>query len=283
MHLPRSILRLLLAAALACLGTGESALAVQLAPLSNGSLQASYTILLGGLTIGHFTLDTVIDRAGYSMTIHGSTSGITRFVSDGRGYLASKGRIAGPRILPADYQLDTKENGLTSSTVSMRMNSGTIVSVAALPPLVKMSDRVPILPQHKHNIVDPLSAMMVPLRKGDLGGACNRTIPVFDGWQRFDVRLYYKNMAQVSGENGSYSGPVAVCGARYVPVAGHRPTREAVEFMEKNTALEVWLAPVPELGVMIPFRLQIGTEVGILTIHASRFVGHGNSQRASAG
>lgn len=247
----------------------------------DGRLQASYNMLLNGVTIGRFRLDTVVDSSRYAMTIRGNTAGVSALVSDGTGLLKSSGLIAGSRVLPGDYYLDTTENGRMSSNVSMRMKQGTIVSVAALPALPIRADRVPVLAVHKHNIVDPLSAMMVPIKRSNMGAACNRSIPVFDGWQRFDVKLYYKSTAQVQGDGGSYSGPVIVCGARYVPVAGHRPSREAVKFMENNRQLEVWLAPVDDLGIMLPFRMQIGTEAGVLTIHASSFIGQSASDRAS--
>ena len=246
-----------------------------------GTVDGEYNILLGGMTIGRFALDTVFDGKGYTITVRGTTSGVSRFVSDGKGLLKSSGRIVGSRVLPAAYMLDTSENGHRNSTVSMQMKAGTIINVAAMPPLAKKADRVPLLPQHKRNIFDPLSAMIVPIVKGNPSAACNRTVPVFDGWQRFDVKLSYKGTAEVDGQAGSYKGSVVVCAARYVAVAGHRPTREAIEYMENNKALEVWLAPVESLGVMMPFRMQIGTEVGMLTIHASRFVGHTETQRAS--
>jgi hypothetical protein len=248
----------------------------------NGRIDATYNILLGGLTIGRFALDTEFDGKGYTITVRGTTSGVSRFVSDGKGYLKSSGRMVGTRVLPSAYLLDTSENGQRNSTVSMQMKAGTIQQVAAMPPLAKKADRVPLLPQHKRNIFDPLSAMIVPLPKGNMGAACNRTVPVFDGWQRFDVKLSYKGTAEVSGQDGSYKGTVVVCAARYVPVAGHRPTREAIEYMQNNKALEVWLAPVAPLGIMIPYRMQIGTEAGMLIIHASRFVGAAETQRASA-
>ncbi|MCX5571564.1 DUF3108 domain-containing protein [Kaistia nematophila] len=282
---PLRILRaLVLPALLAAAPTTSVAPIAQAAPAGpqSGKVDASYTILLGGITIGRFALDTVFDGKGYTITVRGTTSGVTRFVSDGKGFLKSSGSIVGSRVLPAAYLLDTSESGQRNSSVSMQMNAGNIVQVAALPPLAKKADRVPLLPQHKRNIFDPLSAMIVPLPKGNMTAACNRTVPVFDGWQRFDVKLYYKGTAEVDGLNGSYKGSVVVCGARYVPVAGHRPTREAIEYMENNKALEVWLAPVEALGVMMPYRMQIGTEVGMLTIHASRFVGEAETQRASA-
>jgi hypothetical protein len=259
---------------------GDPALAGP-AATRNGSLEASYTMLLNGVTIGRFSLDATLDRSSYTMTIRGKTAGVSAVVSDGTGQLNSSGQIAGSKVLPGSYHLDTTENGRMSSNVSMRMKLGTIVTVAALPPLPIKADRVPLLAAHKHNIVDPLSAMMVPLSRQNMGAVCNRSIPVFDGWQRFDVKLFYKSTAQVQGEGGSYSGPVVVCGARYVPVAGHRPSREAVQFMENNKQLEVWFAPVGDLGIMMPYRMQIGTEIGVLTIHASRFVGQSASERAS--
>jgi hypothetical protein len=248
----------------------------------NGRIDASYNILLGGLTIGRFALDTEFDGKSYSIVVRGTTSGVSRFVSDGKGYLKSSGRMVGTRVLPGSYLLDTSENGERNSTVSMLMKAGTIQQVTAMPPLAKKADRVPLMAQHKRNIFDPLSAMIVPLPKGNMGAACNRTVPVFDGWQRFDVKLSYKGTAEVDGQDGSYKGTVAVCSARYIPVAGHRPTREAIEYMQNNKALEVWLAPVESLGIMIPYRMQIGTEVGMLVIHASRFVGAPETRRAAA-
>lgn len=269
------------AAALACtLPAAEAAPQRGKAPA--GKIDATYNILLGGLTIGRFALDTEFDGKAYTITVNGTTSGVSRFVSDGKGFLKSSGRLAGARVLPGAYMLDTSENGHRNSTVSMQMNAGNIVQVAAMPPLAKRADRIPLLPEHKRNIFDPLSAMIVPMKNGSTAGACNRTVPVFDGWQRFDVKLSYKGTAEVDGQDGSYKGSVVVCSARYVPIAGHRPTREAIEYMENNKALEVWLAPVEALGIMIPYRMQIGTEVGMLTIHASRFVGHPETQRASA-
>ncbi len=270
-----------LAASVGATSPGAEARAPVSQPRS-GSVEASYTMGLNGITIGRFKLDASVDRARYQMSIRGTTSGISRLVSDGTGLLKSSGQISGPSVMPDIYYLDTTENGQTSSVVNMRMRQGTIVSVAALPPLPIKADRVPLLPQHKHKIVDPLSAMIAPLYPADMGRACNRTIPVFDGWQRFDIRLFYKSTAEVKGEGGSYSGTVYVCGARYVPVAGHRPSREAVKFMEQNTNLEVWLAPAPEIGLMLPYRMQIGTEAGVLTIHASRFESLGRAERAAA-
>ncbi len=55
-------------------------------------------------------------------------------------------------------------------------------------------DRVPVAPQDRVGVLDPLTMLMVPLPPGDLAGAldpalCDRRIPVFDGATRADLVL----------------------------------------------------------------------------------------------
>ena len=75
-------------------------------------------------------------------------------------------------------------------------------------------------------MVDPLER--VPGADGPAGRAARPTAPasrrikVFDGWTRFDVELYFKGMKAVDGGADTYAGQVVVCGARFIPVAGHR-------------------------------------------------------------
>lgn len=262
------------------LGFGLVAPAPALA-VQDGTVKASYTITINSIVVGRFSLTSKFENNGYAISINGSTSGVSRLVSDGKGALQSRGNFSGDKPRPATYTLETNESGRRTS-VNMIMRAGTITSLLAEPPLAKRADRVPIMPRHKANILDPLSAFLVAYRKGREQAACNRTIPIFDGWQRFDIRLSYKGTRDVrSPASDGYNGPVVVCGARYVPVAGHRPAREAVEYMARNTAMEVWFAPVEGLDVMFPYRFQIGTKVGELAMHASKLAVNPVGDRAS--
>jgi hypothetical protein len=244
--------------------------------------RASYVIAVGGVVVGHASAESRFTDNGYVASISGSTSGVTRIVSDASARLSGSGRIAGSRILPSSYVLDTRENGFVTH-VSMAMRSGTITDLVAVPRLAKAPDRVPITSLHKSNIVDPLGAFIVPFdRPGIPIGrvVCNRTVKVFDGWTRFDVRLYYKETKAVDGGAGMYAGRVIVCGARYVPVAGHRAAN--VRELADNQRLEVWLVPLSNLKVLVPYRLIIGTRVGDIVISTTRFTTAGGDQRASA-
>ena len=69
-------------------------------------------------------------------------------------------------------------------------------------------------------VVDPVSARLMPVvGTGDPTDAanCDRTLPIFDGWTRYDIRLEYKGAKPVKVEG--FEGEAVICGARWVPVA----------------------------------------------------------------
>jgi hypothetical protein len=248
--------------------------------LAETTLTASYAITIGGLTIGRAEVKARFTDKAYVTAINGSTWGMSRFVSDARALLAGSGRINGSTITPGSYNLDTSESGFETQ-VRMSMRGGSVVSVEAAPGLVEAADRVPLTARHKNNVFDPVAAFLVALdRPGPADGerVCNRTVRVFDGWQRFDVRLSYRETKPVSG---AFDGEAIVCAARYVPVAGHRPSRESVEYMANNKRLEVWMVPVEDTRVLVPYRIVIGTEIGDLVIAARQFETAATSQQAN--
>ena len=92
---------------------------------------------------------------------------------------------------------------------------------------------------------------------------------MFDGYTRFDIALTYVGERKVKAKG--YSGPVAICAARYVPIAGHRMNRPATKFMAENKDIEIWLAPVGDAKVLMPFRLSVRTMVGTAIAEATEF------------
>ncbi len=74
-----------------------------------------------------------------------------------------------------------------------------------------------------------------------------------------------------SVQKPGYAGPILVCNARYQPIAGHRPDRPGVKFMEDNTEMSVWLAPVEGTRVLLPLRIAVRTQLGLNIIEATRW------------
>jgi len=208
---------------------------------------------------------------------------MSRMVSDATAELSGSGKIAGKRILPSSFELETVENGF-GTHVRMAMRSGRVTDLVAVPSLSRAADRIPVTQSHKTDVVDPLSAFLVPMDRpgGPIGRlACSRKIKVFDGWTRFDVELTFKGMKAVDGGADMYAGQVVVCGARFVPVAGHRLGANTLDDLIDNDRVEVWLVPIDNTALLVPFRIVLGTRWGDLVVYATRFKTTATEQRAA--
>ena len=245
--------------------------------------RATYAITLGGTVIGHATASSTISGESYVAAVKGSTSGMSRMVSDATAEMSGAGKIAGKRIMPSSFELETVENGF-GTHVRMAMRSDHVTDLVAVPSLSEAPDRIPVTQSHKTGVVDPLSAFLVPMDRpgGPLGRlACSRRIKVFDGWTRFDVELSFKGMRAVDGGDDMYAGQVVVCGARFIPVAGHRLGGDTLDDFIDNDRVEVWLVPIDNTALLVPFRIVLGTRWGDLVVYATRFKTTATEQRAS--
>jgi len=101
--------------------------------------------------------------------------------------------------------------------------------------------------------------------------ACQRTLPIFDGRRRYDLKLAFKRIDTVKADKG-YQGPVVVCTMLYRPIAGHRPERPAIKYLVEQRDMEMWLAPIAGTRVLVPFRFSIPTPFGLGVLQATYFV-----------
>lgn len=237
-----------------------------------GTVDATYSITLAGLTIGRASLSGVVENGSYSINVSAAMTGLMGAVTNGSGSGTARGGLGSAAPLSNGFAL-TATNGSTARTIQIGAASGNVRGVTIEPPLeLPMEGRIPLREQHKQGVLDPISALVMPVRNGNpLDKAnCERRLPVFDGTQRFDVVLTFAGIRNVQAEDG-YVGPVLVCTARYVPVAGHRPDRRAVKFMIENRNIDTWLAPVNGGKALMPYRISVRTMVGTSVIEARRF------------
>ncbi len=233
--------------------------------------RATYNVSLLGLPIGTAGITGEIRRTSYRIEARAKLTGLAWLASNSRGAADGSGAIVDGRILPQTYAV-TAANSRITRTMRMSLAGSAVTGVDISPPFEDKPDRVPLRDSDKRGVLDPIGAFLVTVPDGvPLVGpaACNRTIPVFDGYTRFDVRLTYVGERRVT--TGGYSGPVAVCAVRYVPIAGHRPDRPGTRFMAENKNIEVWLAPIESARVLLPYRISVSTMIGTTVIEASQF------------
>lgn len=263
----------------AVLGMAASGLGGQAAAAEN--FTGVYSVSLVGLSLGNATVSGKFGANDYRIEAYANLTGLASAVSGAKGSAVATGLMRGAQPAPNSYAT-TSSNSKETRTVRIGMNSGNVRAVDIQPPFEALEGRVPIMEGHKRSVVDPLSALIMPLRDGEAAGpaACRRTIPVFDGFTRFDVSLAYVGTRKVAVQG--YKGPVIVCNARYRPIAGHRPNRKATQFMVNNKDMEVWLAPLGDSKIMVPYRIAVRTMIGMTVIEARKFLVTGGNRAESA-
>jgi hypothetical protein len=234
-------------------------------------LHAIYNVSIIGLPVGVAKVTANITPTSYAVDANARIAGIAAMVSNSRGASTGKGAIVSGHVVPASFAT-TASNAYMTRTIRMALSGNAVSGVDIQPPIEEKPDRVPLSDKDKRGVVDPVGAFIFHTPAGvppTSAAACDRTIPVFDGYTRFDVNLSYVGQRKVSVKG--YSGPVAVCAVRYVPIAGHRRDRPATKFMAENKDIEVWLAPIGAENVLMPFRISLRTMIGTAVAEASEF------------
>jgi hypothetical protein len=235
------------------------------------TLKARYAVSLVGLHIGEIGVETRIEPANYRVNLTAHLTGVASWIAHLKLALASSGQIRGGEILPSAYATASANDTMTR-TLRMSLNAGTVRAVEISPPFMDYDGRVPVSAANKRNILDPMSAliMAVPAGRSLVGpAACDRTIPVYDGVVRFDLKMSYVGTRDVS--TTGYSGPVSICAVRYRPIAGHKIDSQSTKFMAENRDIEVWLAPIEPAHVVVPFRVGLKTLAGYTEVEAIEF------------
>ena len=233
--------------------------------------RARYKVSLIGFPIGEAAAAGSLGPASYRIDLNAKLTGVAAMVANVKLALAATGAMRRGGVAPSTYAT-TSANSQGSRTVRMSLDAGNVKAVEIFPPFEDKEGRVPVTAANKRNILDPATALIMAVPEGQpLVGpaACNRTIPVYDGYVRFDVTLHYVGERHVAVEG--YSGPVSVCAARYSPVSGHKRDSKSTKFMAENRDIEAWLAPIERAHVVVPFHVALMTLAGTAVIDAIQF------------
>jgi hypothetical protein len=261
--------------AAAGLGVFIAAVAVMGGPCgparAQGRVEATYRATLAGIPIGSGSWIIDIGPKHYAGAATGRASGLMRVLVSGEGSSTVRGAVKQGRLIPSTFVANIHSH--ESYNVRMEMSGGNVKALKNDPPVLESPDRVPLTDAHRRGVADPMTALMITVPgTGEVvsGEACHAKLPIFDGRQRFDLALSFKRMEAVDTEKG-YRGPAVVCSASYVPIAGHRPGRYVIRYLQEARDIEIWLAPIAGTRVLIPYRVSIPTLFGNAILQAAQF------------
>src|SRR5262245_56631145 len=257
------------------LATG-SALALMTAALGDnahaeGKLDASYTISFERIRVGDIAATGVFGESEYAISARARAGGVLKaLLVGGEASFSTQGTIKGGH--PVQTISTSKLVSNTElSDLTLALDQGNVKELAATPP--PSSDRVPVTNSNRQGIVDPLTALLFSAAAAGEGlsqEACRHTLPIFDGQQRYDLKLAFKRMDKVTAEKG-YAGPVVVCSVSYEPIAGHRANIPLIKYLSEGREMEIALAPIAGTRLLAPFRLSVVSTLANLMIEANRF------------
>jgi Protein of unknown function (DUF3108) len=240
---------------------------------AQGKLDARYVATLAGIPIGKgaWVIDIADDH--YTAAASGATTGLLSVFAGGQGSGASRGTVSGGQPVSTSYAA-TIVTERKRDEVRMLLASGNVRDFAVEPPLPPNPERVPITDAHRRGVTDPMTASLYRVAGNAdplSANACPRTLSIFDGRMRYDLRLAFKRIDQVRAERG-YQGPAVVCSVSFTPIAGFVPDRPAIRYLAAQHEIEAWLVPVAGTRVLVPFRVSVPTPLGLGVLQATHFV-----------
>ena len=252
--------------------------------LAQGRLDARYAVTLAGVPVGKGAWVIDIAENQFTAAASGATAGLLRVFASGQGSGASRGLIVSGTPVPASFAASITSDKKTEE-IRMTLGAGDVKDFAISPEVPVDPERVPVTEAHFHGVSDPMtgSLIRVPGTGNPLTPqACARTTPIFDGRMRYNLQFAYKRMEQVKADKG-YEGPVVVCAVYFTPIAGFIPHRASVKYLAAERDMEVWLAPVANTRVLVPYRISIPTPIGVGVMQATQFVSVSQPRAAAVG
>ena len=234
---------------------------------AEGHLDASYTISFARIPVGEITATAVFGQNEYAISARARAGGVLKSEAS----FSTQGTINGDYPAPTTFTSKIVSSAESSDVTMALDEGGNVKELTATPP--PSSDRVPVTNSNRQGIVDLLSALLFSATAAGEGlsqGACRRTLSIFDGHQRYDLKLAFKRMDKMTAEKG-YTGPLVVCSLSYEPIAGHRANIPLVKYLSEGREMEIALAPIAGTRLLAPFRLSVASTLANLMIEANRF------------
>jgi Protein of unknown function (DUF3108) len=235
-------------------------------------LDATYAATLLGLPIGQISWTVELQDNRFRSLATGAISGFLRLFLDAHGVVTAQGALSGGKPVASNFALKLSA-GKWSDEVRIVFNGKRAKEYVAAAPANTSAKQVPLTDADRIGAIDPMTALLVHVAGNGataIPEACERTVAVFDGHTRYNLRLAFERDDTVNTDQG-YQGPVVVCSVKFFPVAGYDPKHFLVSYLAAQHDTEIWLAPLVGTRLVVPYRASISTPMGRGILKATKF------------
>lgn len=242
------------------------ALAGGATPLSSAEIEhrTDYSIRLSGLPVATATFRSAFNGNRYTISGSMQSAGLADIFSSTKGTTSVSGTVSRGRLHATNYSVNYK-SGKRSRAIDVTFHNGNVITASMTPPRRKPKNWVPVSTADMRAVLDPISGLIIP----EGSRVCPKTLPIFDGESRLDLKLSSKGTKPYSTKG--FEGEVVVCGIRFVPKSGYKKGRDDVEYLRKLKTMEIWFAKAEAANVYAPVYVKIPTKLGPVTVSATRF------------
>ena len=240
-------------------------------PASAASVRSKIDVSFVGLPIAEVIATTKADGTSYSYAGKVKSNALVRLVSGTTVTFSGTGAVSGDRVVPSKHSTIYQQRR-KKGEVHLAFASGSVTESRSVPAVEYKEGTVPVLPAHLQNVLDPVSALVFPVAPGNVGNGravCDRTLPVFDGKTRVNLKLTYAGSKPARAKG--FEGTVYTCNVRYEAVSGHRPWKDNVKYWSGNREISVTMAQIGNAPVYGLFGFDIKTTKGWARGSASMF------------
>jgi len=223
-----------------------------------------YVMYVGGAKVGTVSLDANVLPQRYQLETTIDTEEISGATEEATITLFAAGAQEDAKLKPQIFTSDYVNAAGQSSQLQITFNETGPASVLALPPPRTKPNTLSDF--HKKGSLDPVTALLA-LAQSSSSGPCTASVPVFDGWRRFDITVVYEGETVIEADEG-YSGPAHKCEGHLTPIAGYS-AKAMTELKEDPQRVEVWLAPMESAGFLVPVRIIAPTPFGGAVIRST--------------
>lgn len=236
--------------------------------LAERAVDVIYSGRLFGIPVIRAKISAVFLQESYAARAEFRTSGLAAFFKQIKVVASAQGLIKNNRLLTKEYwhkELDGRKNRELFMSFEPQK-----VTLRVHPPLRTMGDPAASMEQ-RLEALDPISAVLALAIGSPENNAlqqCEGSVKVFDGKQRYDLRLQAMGMQQV--RTSAYRGMALRCNVWYVPVAGFNA--DDLNDPEYDKPVTMWLADQPAAGLWLPVRFTAKLAFGTAVVEARKII-----------
>jgi hypothetical protein len=219
------------------------------------TIVSRYDVSLAGFYLGNAIVKAALSAQRYKVVV---SADLGVLFSNMKVQGEASGSRHGETLHPDRFQMAI--SGGEENAVDIRFAEASVESVRINPPLPRRvrDDSVPLKKEHLRGVVDPLSALLVTaLKPTPSGNPCYGVLPIFNGYERFDISLRPKQPGRAGTDLASVT-----CQARYTAIAGHRRSGDS----PRTLIVDVNFKRLPGPNLWVLQSLSLPTPMGTVIV-----------------